>query len=73
MKGMRNFYVRPHKSEEKENRIMTGLVGNILGLDLFNDQKARDCAFSYAMSIIEERAELADSILSVIETNEKRE
>ena len=78
---MRTFYVRPHKPDErikdtyknvKESRTMTELKGNILCLDLANDQNARDHAFSYAVSIAHQRPELADRILTAVELNEKR-
>ena len=48
------------------------LEGNTLILDLENDQKARDMAFSYSMNILPTRVELADEILSVIEKVENK-
>ena len=50
---------------------MTKLEGCILFLDLANDQKARDAAFTYALSITSENPIFTNQLLHKIEDIEK--
>lgn len=80
MEKKANYYVGHNMDERiksthkhvKESRAMTELKGNILCLDLANDNNAREHAFSYAVSIAHSRPELADRILTAVTNNESR-